>query len=448
MSLITDKQTLDDLNIFGKRGANAIYNIFNRAFTRGGAELLEEIFRRPLADMDAINQRSATIRFFASSSIPFPFENEWFDAAEHYLRQTDNRSMLSETENTLGRKFNQLISADTELKEIQKSVAALVNILRTTNELLKEIGPKAAGTPYAAELQQMQQLVQAPELQPALQESVPQKLPFNKLAEFDKLLRFKQRNNLLKLLAHIYQLDVYMAVARVAVEKKFAFPVAKKKEEQMVVLEDFYHPALQNPVVNSLTITPQSNILFLTGANMAGKSTFMKSLGVAMFLAHMGFPVPASRMEFSVRDGIFTTINLPDNLAQGASHFYAEVLRIKSVAAELSKDKYLFVIFDELFRGTNVKDAFEATVAITSAIARRKNCMFVVSTHIIEAGAVLRGKCDNINFIYLPTLMEGNRPVYTHKLASGITSDRHGMVIIRNEGILDMLTKKKMEVAS
>ncbi|MGN6419638.1 MAG: MutS-related protein, partial [Pseudobacter sp.] len=284
--------------------------------------------------------------------------------------------------------------------------------------------------------------------QPALQESAPQKLPFNKLADFDKLLRFKQRNNLQKLLAHIYQLDVYISVARVAVEKKFAFPVAKKKEEQMVVLEDFYHPALQNPVVNTLSITPQSNIIFLTGANMAGKSTFMKSLGVAMFLAHMGFPVPASRMEFSVRDGIFTTINLPDNLAQGASHFYAEVLRIKSVAAELSKDKYLFVIFDELFRGTNVKDAYEATVAITSGIARRKNCMFVVSTHIIEAGAVLREKCDNINFIYLPTLMEGNRPVYTHKLASGITSDRHGMVIIRNEGILDILTKKKAEVAS
>ncbi|MGN6417031.1 MAG: MutS-related protein, partial [Pseudobacter sp.] len=169
MSLITDKQTLDDLNIFGKRGANAIYNIFNRAFTRGGAELLEEIFRRPLADMDAINQRSATIRFFASSSIPFPYENEWFDAAEHYLQQTDNRSMLSETENTLGRKFNQLIAADTELKEIQKSVAALVHILRATDGLLSEIGVKAAGTPYAAELQQMQQLVHAPELQPALQ---------------------------------------------------------------------------------------------------------------------------------------------------------------------------------------------------------------------------------------------------------------------------------------
>jgi DNA mismatch repair ATPase MutS len=232
-------------------------------------------------------------------------------------------------------------------------------------------------------------------------------------------------------------------VAGIARQKKFSFPRALPREQQSVVLEDFYHPALSNPVVNSLTITPAGNVVFLTGANMAGKSTFMKALGVAMYLGQMGFPVPASRMEFAVRDGIYTTINLPDNLSTGASHFYAEVLRIKNIARELSRDKYLFVIFDELFRGTNVKDAHEATIAVTSAIARRKNCMFIVSTHIIEAGEALKTQCENITFVYLPTLMEGNRPVYTHRLQPGITADRHGMVIIRNEGILDILARKK-----
>src|ERR1700754_4537716 len=106
----------------------------------------------------------------------------------------------------------------------------------------------------------------------------------------------------------------------------------------------------------------------------------------------MGFPVAAARMEFSVRDGIFTTINLPDDLSLGYSHFYAEVLRVKKVATQLSMGKNLFIIFDELFRGTNVKDACEATVAITAAFAQKRNCMFVVSTHIIEAGEILREK--------------------------------------------------------
>ncbi len=175
------------------------------------------------------------------------------------------------------------------------------------------------------------------------------------------------------------------------------------------------------PYANDLQITPDSNIIFLTGANMAGKSTFMKSLGIALYLAHTGLPVAASEMEFSVRDGIFTTINLPDDLSLGYSHFYAEVLRVKKVASQLSMNRNLFIIFDELFRGTNVKDAYEATVALTAAFAKRHNCMFVVSTHIIEAGETLKQQCHNINFTYLPTRMEGNNPVYTYRLEKGIT---------------------------
>jgi DNA mismatch repair ATPase MutS len=225
----------------------------------------------------------------------------------------------------------------------------------------------------------------------------------------------------------------------VATERKFVFPLALRPDKPVVILESVYHPHVPNAVGNTLRITPDSNVIFLTGANMAGKSTFMKSLGIALFLAHMGFPVPASRMEFSVLDGIYTTINLPDNLGMGASHFYAEVLRVKKMAHELSQSKRLFIIFDELFRGTNVKDAYEATVAITSAFAQKRNSLFVISTHIIEAGDVLKEKWENIGFKYLPTRMNGNTPVYTYTLQTGITADRHGMIIINNEGILDIL---------
>lgn len=443
MSLMTDKQTLNDLNIFGKGGGDSVYTIFNRTFTRGGSELLEEMFRSPLSDAAAINARSTIIRAFSQQEIRFPYEGDWFDAAEQHLQNTDERTKLNDQEHTLGRKFNHLIAADTEYKAIEKGVVSLIGILQATRTFADSIRQQVADLPYNKELAAIDRLLQTTELQPLLQEHTKQKFSFAKVAEYDKILRFRQRETILQLLGHIYLADVYLSVARTARERKFCFPVALNAEKQIVVLEDFYHPSLTKPVVNTLTITPSSNIIFLTGANMAGKSTFMKALGIAMFLGQMGFPVPAAKMEFSVRDGIFTTINLPDNLSQGASHFYAEVLRVKTIAQELSRDKYLFVIFDELFRGTNVKDAYEATIAITSAIARRKNCMFVVSTHIIEAGDVLKEKCDNINFVYLPTLMEGNKPVYTHKLATGITSDRHGMVIIKNEGILDILTRKK-----
>lgn len=443
MSLMTDKQTLNDLNIFGKGGSQGIYAVFNRTHTRGGSELLDEMFRNPLSEADAINARSTTIRSFGAKAVAFPYDAAWFDGAEQYLQNTDERSRLSDQQDNLSRKLNQLIAGDNAYKAIEKGVESLIYILQTTIRFAESMRQELSDIPYGKELAVIEQLLKEDELQPLLHEPAKQKLPFAKVAGYDKILRFRQREVMKRLLYLLYQTDVYISVARIAAEKKFAFPLALPREQQTVVLEDFYHPSLTTPVTNSITITPSSNVIFLTGANMAGKSTFMKALGICMYLAQMGFPVPASKMEFSVRDGIFTTINLPDNLSMGASHFYAEVLRIKNVARELSRDKYLFVIFDELFRGTNVKDAHEATIAVTSAIARRKNCMFMVSTHIIEAGEVLKSQCENINFVFLPTLIEGSKPVYTHKLQSGITSDRHGMVIIRNEGILDILARRK-----
>jgi DNA mismatch repair ATPase MutS len=152
----------------------------------------------------------------------------------------------------------------------------------------------------------------------------------------------------------------------------------------------------------------------------------------------MGFPVAAKSMEFSVMDGIYTTINLPDNLGIGASHFYAEVLRVKKIASALDTGKSFFILFDELFRGTNVKDAHEATVAVTSGFASRKNSLFIVSSHIVEAAENLEQKA-NVGFYFLPTRMNGHVPEYTYQLEKGITDDRHGMIIIKNEGILEIL---------
>ena len=156
-------------------------------------------------------------------------------------------------------------------------------------------------------------------------------------------------------------------------------------------------------------------------------------------MAHMGFPVAARAMRFITQDGMYTSINVPDNINMGYSHFYAEVLRVKKVAVEVSLSKRLVVIFDELFKGTNVKDAYDATLAVTEALAKRRSCSFMISTHIIEVGQDLGRKCDNVTFAYLPTVMKERVPTYTYKLEPGITSDKHGMIIINNERILEIL---------
>ena len=447
MSFTTDKQTLDDLNIFGKRGNDSIYTIFNHTCTSGGAEVLEQMFRYPLAEVETINERSGIIQYFESIGGVFPFQSALFDSAEQYLSNTDNRSRLMQEQNTLGRKFNNIIGSDTEYQLIYKGVTSIREIFHNLNEFIVGIKDSSSQTPYSTDVDEMSKIISDPELEILLQGKRSGKLSFNEVAEYDKVFRYNARDKIKKLLYFIYNLDVYISVAGVAKKRNFIFPKALDKDNGCVTLEGVYHPQVPGAVPNTMYITPESNIIFLTGANMAGKSTFMKTLGIAMFLAHMGFPVPAQRMEFSVRDGIYTTINLPDNLSMGYSHFYVEVVRVKKMAELVSKSKNLFIIFDELFRGTNVKDAYEATIAITGAFAQKPNCMFVVSTHIIEAGDVLKAQHDNINFIYLPTLMKGNNPVYPYKLESGITADRHGMIIINNEGIIDIIKSRKKQIS-
>ncbi len=441
MSLVIDKQTLDDLNIFGKRGNNSIYLIFNRTHTRGGAEILEQIFRYPLADRQAINARSSIIRFFKEKKIEFPFRGELFDAAEQYLGNTDERSRLTMGDNTLGRKFNQLIGADTEYQQKVKGIASIAEILVELDQFLQQVITQS--NPFAEAIQEMKALMNGGGLELILHEKIPLKPDYARAVEYDKLMRYACREQIKKLLYHIYTIDVYISVASVAEQRGFVFPEAVDSEKHLLKMDEVYHPGLANAVPNSLHMSPGSNIVFLTGANMAGKSTFMKSLGIALFRAHCGFPVPAKNMIFSVCDGLLTTINLPDDLNQGYSHFYTEVLRVKKMANQLDRSVNLFIIVDELFRGTNVKDAYEATVAITAAFAERPNCMMVVSTHIMEAGETLMKTCGNINYVFLPTLMKGDTPVYTYKLQKGITEDRHGMIIINNEHILDILKDGK-----
>lgn len=435
MAFSTDQQTLTDLRILDTYSGDSLFGLFNRCLTRGGAAALGTMFQHPLNDPSLINQRIGIIRHFIQENSSFPVASRHFDAIDPYLANCDERTRLPAQPGSLGRKLGNLIASDADTVTIHKGINALVALLHEITDFLAGIND----SPYNKEQKAMHAILGIPGVSSVLQQDRKAKLSNEALAEYDSLFRFKYRNEIQSLIRHIYLLDAYIAVAKVAAQHRFILPEVVAAGGELVVLDAVYHPLLKNAVPNNLHITAQNNVIFLTGANMAGKSTFMKTLSTALYLAHMGFPVPATRMRFQVLDGLYTTINLPDNLGIGASHFYAEVLRLKKMAQEVNQGKKLFILFDELFRGTNVKDAYEATVAITTAFAQRNAGIFVLSTHIIEAGQVLKETCSGIAYLYLPTTMNGLQPVYTYTLEQGITADRHGMIIINNEKILEIL---------
>ena len=259
------------------------------------------------------------------------------------------------------------------------------------------------------------------------------------MIRYQHLLAHAMHDELANVISFIYRLDVYITVGRVAAAKGFCVATALPAEKGVLIAEGLCHPCVGGAKGNNLSFDRNSNLLFLTGANMAGKSTLMKAFGIAVYLGHMGFPVAAREMAFSVRDGLYSSINVADDLSQGYSHFYAEVLRVKKVAEAVASRGKFVVLFDELFKGTNVKDAYDATVAVTEGFAQYRDSLFIISTHIIEAGEVLGQRCRQMQSAFLPTVMDGKRPIYTYTLQQGITADRHGMMIIQNEGILELI---------
>lgn len=439
MSFLVDKQSLDDLNVFGRHGHDSIYTLFCHTHSREGATLLEEMFRYPLSSAEEINNRTATIRFFQRLEIDFPYPGYLFDAVDFYLGNTDARTKLAAENDTLNRKFRSAIGAENEYEQIHKGLTSLIEIINLSKEFIRKVRAIPGHECYKTDIEQFETIFREANIGWTERETGKKRLSYAKTAEYDKILRYDENAAMRKLLHLIAYLDIYISVGKIAKKQSFVFAQAVDGEDNMLDIKGVYHPYVPNAVSNDLFIDKNSNLVFLTGANMAGKSTFMKSLGIAVFLAHVGFPIPAKSMTFSVQDGLFTSINLADNLNLGYSHFYTEVMRVKKVAYEVAKDKKFFVIFDELFRGTNVKDAYDATVAISAAFSKRSKSTFVISTHIIEAGEALQEQCENIQCIFLPTEMRGDTPVYTYTIQPGITADRHGMVIIQNEKIMDIL---------
>jgi DNA mismatch repair ATPase MutS len=442
MSFIIDKQTIDDLNIFGKHGKKSVFSIYNHTRTRGGAILLEEMFRYPFDNFDSIKKRQNIIEYFYLNKTEFPFKEAIFDSVAYYLQNTDTRTRIDAHDDKLRKRFQRLMKTDSEFQMIHKSIIGLIYIINTLHDFFERIENDKQLLPEMPEMEEVESIISDERLRFVKRERETKNLSLEKAALYDNVLRYECNKEMHKILTFIYQLDIYISLAHVAREQNLSFAKVQPSDSNILKIEQLFHPLLVNPVANTVEVTPANNVIFLTGANMAGKSTFMKSFGIAVYLAHLGFPVPARKMAFSVRSGMYTTINLPDNLNQGFSHFYAEVLRLKKIANGINHAKNMIVIFDELFRGTNVKDAYDATIAVTEAFAMNKDSIFIISTHIIETADILKERCNNIYFLYLPTILENGIPRYTYTLSPGITDDRHGMMIIRNEHIMDILEKE------
>ena len=430
-----DRQTFRDLNVFNDAsGDESIFSFFKSTRTLGGKEKIQEMMERPSSDIHLLNGRQSTIKYFHDYKLQLEVKSEQLDLISYYLKFNkvlSRNNMLDALVDFVGNK------STNDYYIVIKGLEFLISTLKYLSRFIAEQDLTIVPEYLKNKLEEIEMILNMEPLKAAmgLQEK---KLKFYQVSKLDHSFRGTSQTVLLHLLQLIYELDAYETIATVARKRQFCFPEYSESENLELGLVGFFHPSFDQPVKNDIFLNQAENMVFLTGSNMAGKSSLLKSLGLAVYLAHLGFPVPASSMKTAVFNGLLTTINLPDQLGQGLSHYYSEVKRVKEAVTALLENNRMFIVFDELFRGTNVRDAYDASFLIISELTAIRNSVFFISTHLVELAAALK-PLNHITFKYLDTFFEGAKPVFTYRLKEGVSEERLGMYIIQKEGIVEMI---------
>lgn len=437
MKFNLDEQTFRDLGIFETyQGERSIIGMF-KPISLQGKETLKRIFKTPSTSLKVIEDRLSSIQYIEKYGLGFDIDKSDLDFIEHYISRGNKPTEISNYR-ALEKGIWNYLKPSNAYYIIRRGVYDTLFQLDAIYTWAQEMQKNSLPTQLNIYVNTILSTIEHEDFAITKQLKGKKKLSIVNTHRCDYLFRYLGYDRLLKILGVIYQLDVFQAAVLTKKEYKLTYPKFTNHPKTEIKIKGVFHPLLTKPITNDFYLHSDKNICFLTGSNMAGKSTLLKSIGLSVYLAHLGFPVPSCEMETSLMNGLITTINLSDDIISGHSHFYSEVLRVKEVAQSINKYHNMLVIFDELFRGTNVKDAFDASKAVIEAFSTVKTSLFIVSTHIVEVAKELE-TLKSIDFKYLETSFLNNKPKFNYKLKNGITEERVAMWVINSERVIETI---------
>ncbi len=436
--MLTDKQTLKDLDIFrSDENTLSIFSLTDKTVTAGGSYRLRQKFLDPPGTISQLIKQQEAVRFFSESeslkNFKFPFNTQRLKSLEEYVS-----SNINVVENGSLLECALFCLVDIEAYRYIKN--GLKELLDFVNTFYNIIELKGTGTPVLLTKikDDLNNLINDPDYREAVSLKNKKKFFFFRLLQSDRIFRTRLKEPFQNIMSWYYEIDALFSMARTTIEYNFKFPVIADGEDSIFQVEGLYHPLLQNAVPCDVSLVRDSNFVFLTGPNMSGKTTFLKAAGTAVFLAHLGMGVPAKSARLSYFDRLFSSLNITDSITTGYSYFYSEVMRVKQLAESLSVGEKVFSLFDELFRGTNVNDAYNASVMIISGLVRWQNSIFILSSHLWELWERI-GAYSNIKNLCFESEIKNGTPVFSYNLISGISDMRLGLTIIQNENIMNLL---------
>lgn len=431
-----DKVTLLDLSIFHAEENQSVFHHINLTLTNGGREYLRYLIANPLESVKAIEQTQYTIQELGNIIDRYPVSpsNGTVLVMEKFY-ETQINTYPSDTgliSSLLYKLFN---NADYSLSKF--TVEHAIDFVKGMHQIVELIGTAGNSTWLKHSAERIQQLLNKEQIQEMIQANKLTLSP-GKIIQFAQFLRLRYRSAVDELIEIHGKLDAYLSLAKATKKFHFTYPEVVDSAEPCVEAEGLYHFLLEVPVSYQIELNQRENFIFLTGANMAGKSTFIKAVGLAAYMAHIGMGVPATKMKLSRLDGILSNIQVSDNILKGESFFFNEVQRIKKTIERISDGKKWLILIDELFKGTNQEDAVKCSTVVIEGLRKLPNALFVLSTHLYEIGHSLKHH-HNIQFRYFETAVNNDQLVFSYQLKEGISNDRLGYLILKREGVVSML---------
>ncbi len=433
-----DKTTLADLSIFHHEEEQSVFHHLNFSQTNGGREYLRYLLNHPLQSIGAIQDTQQTIRCLA----------EVLDAWPSYV--TNGTVMMIEKfyDSQINRAPHQPGKADAFLYKLMNkhdfslmrySVEHAIDFTKGLQQIVSILEKTALSKELSIWTTRISLLLNKPVIKNLVLED-KKKISNRDIIKYSSFVKNVYKNSFFELIDIYSTLDAYLSLAIASRKYQYAFPVFTSSQEPFLLAKGLYHPLLETPVSYNVDLEKDKNFLFLTGANMAGKSTFIKAVGVSVYLAHIGMPVPAEDLQLGFFDGLLSNIQVVDNIMKGESFFFNEVQRIKNTVEKINDGRNWLILIDELFKGTNQQDAVKCSVTVIEGLRKMKNALFVLSTHLYEIGDDLR-KYKNIQFYYFETSVEDDQLIFSYHLKQGISNDRLGYLILKKEGVVDLLEK-------
>jgi len=437
-----DKTTLKDLSIFASDGVGDVFTLIDRTSTYAGKETLRNHLLHPPDNPVALKEVQDVVKFWAANPGLWPeiisngtlvMLDKYFDAADNVSAPPAGFSLW------LNVVFKNWLFKE-EYFLIQFSLSHLSDFLKGCKQL-----SKISEQPDVPALLLRELSVINEELRHRLTNDITgitRQTKYTELSQLNYKARREMKNMVYRLMKSYARIDAWQAMARATTEHKWQFPELLPALPVRFETKGVRHPLLQSPVSYSISFDQGRHFLLLTGANMSGKTTLLRAIGVGALLAHLGMGVPAESLSISFLAGIITNMQVEDNIQKGESYFFAEVQRMKQTAEKIHKPQPHLVLMDELFKGTNVHDAYECTKAVIEGLMNHPDHLMVLSTHLYEVAQQFIEN-DKIHFSHFVTKMaEDGSYVFTYEIKNGISDDRIGYRILQKEGVIDLLNAK------